>query len=50
MQIEEIEPRTVTYRLTPDREDGEYHSCMWARYIFDCDNGRLNIKIGRAHV
>ena len=44
MQIEEIEPRTVTYRLTPDREDGEYHSCMWARYIFDCDNGRLNIN------
>ena len=44
MQIEKIEPRTITYRLTPDKGDEEYRSCMWARYIFDCDNGRLNIN------
>ncbi len=44
MQIEKIEPRTFTYRLSPDKGDEEYHSCMWARYIFDCDNGRLNIN------
>ncbi len=44
MQIEKIEPRTITYRLSPDKEDKEYYSCMWVRYIFDCDNGRLNIN------
>ncbi len=44
MQIEKIEPRTVTYRLSPDKGDAEYSSCIWARYIFDCDNGRLNIN------
>lgn len=44
MKIEKIEPRTITYRLCPDREDKEYSSCMWARYIFDCDNGILNIN------
>lgn len=44
MKIEKIEPNTITYKLTSDREDKEYYSCMWARYIFDCDNGRLNIN------
>ena len=44
MQIKKIEPRIITYRLSPDKGDEEYHSCMWARYIFDCDNGRLNIN------
>lgn len=44
MEIERIEPKVITYRLTPNRNDEEYHMCMWARYIFDCDNGRLNIN------
>lgn len=44
MEIEKIEPRTYTYRLVPDKNDAEYTSCMWARFIFDCDNGRLNIN------
>lgn len=44
MHVEKIIPRTVTYSLVPDKEDEEYSSCMWARYIFDCDNGRLNIN------
>lgn len=44
MKIEKIEPRTITYRLSPDKGDAEYASCIWARYIFDCDNGRLNIN------
>ena len=35
---------TCTYKLVPDKSDKEYFSCMWARYIFDCDNGRLNIN------
>lgn len=44
MEITRIEPRTYTYRLVPNRDDDEYTSCMWARFIFDCDNGRLNIN------
>lgn len=43
MKITKIKPRTYTYRLIPNKEDEEYASCMWARFIFDCDNGRLNI-------
>lgn len=44
MHVERIIPKTVTYSLVTDKEDEEYSSCMWARYIFDCDNGRLNIN------
>ena len=44
MEITKIEPRTYTYRLAPDKDDEEYASCIWARFIFDCDNGRLNIN------
>lgn len=44
MKIKRIEPRTITYMLTLDKQDKEYMSCVWARYIFDCDNGRLNIN------
>ena len=44
MEITKIEPRTYTYRLVPSKDDEEYCQCMWARFIFDCDNGRLNIN------
>lgn len=44
MEITKIEPRTYTYRLVPNKDDEEYTSCMWARFVFDCDNGRLNIN------
>ena len=44
MEITKIEPRTYTYRLVPNKNDEEYTSCMWARFVFDCDNGRLNIN------
>lgn len=44
MEITKIEPRTYTYRLVPNKDDEEYASCMWARFMFDCDNGRLNIN------
>lgn len=44
MKIEKVNPRVITYKLVPDKGDKEYFSCMWARYIFDCDNGRLNIN------
>lgn len=44
MEITKIEPRTYTYRLVPNKDDEEYTSCLWARFIFDCDNGRLNIN------
>lgn len=44
MKVEKIEPKVITYKLTPSKEDEEYMMCMWARFIFDCDNGRLNIN------
>ena len=44
MKIIKVEPKTYTYRLIPNKEDEEYTSCMWARFIFDCDNRRLNIN------
>lgn len=44
MKIEKINPRVITYKLVPDKTDKEYFSCMWARYVFDCDNGSLNIN------
>lgn len=44
MKVEKIIPRTYTYNLTPDKTDEEYTSCMWARFVFDCDNGTLNIS------
>lgn len=44
MKVKRIEPKVVTYRLTPERDEEIFSSCMWARYIFDCDNGGLNIN------
>lgn len=44
MKIKKVEPRTYTYELYPEKSDKEFSSCMWARFIFDCDNGRLNIN------
>lgn len=44
MQIEKIEPRVITYRLVTDKRDGEYAFCMWSKYIFDCDSGRLTVN------
>lgn len=44
MKVEKIEPKVITYKLTPSKNDEEYMMCMWARFIFDCDNGRLNIN------
>lgn len=43
MEITKIEPRKITYRIIPGKEDEEYGYCMWASFIFDCDNGRLTI-------
>ena len=43
MEITKMEPRLYTYRLVPDKKDPEYASCTWARFGFDCDNGRLDI-------
>ena len=44
MKVERIEPKVITYKVTPSKDDKEYMECMWARFIFDCDNGRLNIN------
>lgn len=44
MQVKKEEPRIITYKLIPDKKDEEYGYCMWSRYIFDCDTGRLAIN------
>ena len=44
MKIEKIQPNVITYALYPSQNDEEYGECMWAKFIFDCDNGQLNIN------
>lgn len=44
MNVEQIKPNVITYRLTSDKNDEEYSLCMWAEFIFDCDAGQLNIN------
>jgi len=43
MQIKRIEPRVITYALEAESYD-EGWQCMWAKFIFDCDSGQLNIN------
>lgn len=43
MIISKEQPKIVTYCLTAETVD-EHHTCMWARFVFDCDNGQLNIN------
>lgn len=44
MKVEKIEPKTVTYKLTPDSDSDEYAFCMWSRFILDYDSWRLTIN------
>lgn len=44
MKIEKIRPNVITYWLTLDETDEEYHRCICAVYTFDCDNGHLSIN------
>lgn len=44
MRVEKVKPNVIIYGLYPNKDDEEYHMCMWARFSFDCDNGRLNIN------
>ncbi len=43
MKIRRIEPRVITYALKTETND-EGWQCMWAKFIFDCDSGQLNIN------
>lgn len=43
MEIKRLEPKIYTYKLIPDKNDEEYSSCAWARFVFDCNNGSLTI-------
>jgi len=44
MKVEKIEPKVITYKLNLDKDDEEYTSCMWARFILDYDTWRLTIN------
>lgn len=44
MKIEKIKPRFITYKMNVDKDDEEYTSCMWARFILDYDTWRLTIN------
>lgn len=43
MKIEKIQPKVITYRVLAETND-EGWQCMWAKFIFDCDSGYLNIN------
>lgn len=43
MIVDKIQPRVITYRLKAETND-EGWQCMWAKFIFDCDSGQLNIN------
>lgn len=43
MLINKIKPKTLTYRLTMEREDTDYYKCMWAEFLLDLDAYRLTI-------
>lgn len=43
MIVEKIQPRVITYRLKAETND-EGWQCMWAKFIFDCDSGQLNVN------
>ena len=43
MQITKIEPKTLTYRLSLDKEDPDYYKCVWAEFLLDLDAYRLTI-------
>lgn len=44
MELKRVTPRVITYAIRMDKNDEEYASCMWAKFIFDCDSGQLNIN------
>ena len=43
MKTELIEPRLVTIKLTQERDDPDYGSCLWARFMFDLDRYSMQI-------
>lgn len=43
MKTEMITPRFVTIKLTQEREDPDYGSCLWARFTLDLDRYSMQI-------
>ena len=43
MHIEKITPRVYRYDIVIDTNDVEYDLCDYARFIFDCEQGCLDI-------
>lgn len=43
MKISKIEPKVITYALNAENDDEKFQ-CMWVRFMFDCDNGQLDIS------
>lgn len=42
-KVKIVKPQTITIHLEPDQTDKEYGRCMWADFILDTDNYRLDI-------
>lgn len=43
MKVSEYKPNVIMYSVIPETKDGR-SDCLWARFIFDCDNFQLNIN------
>lgn len=43
MKTELITPRLVTIKLTQEKDDPDYGSCLWARFMFDLDRYSMQI-------
>lgn len=44
MKIAIIHPNVITYDVRQEKSDKDYGSCLWAKFVFDCDSGQLNIN------
>ena len=44
LKIVIIHPNMITYDVRQEKSDKDYGSCLWAKFVFDCDSGRLNIN------
>ena len=43
MTINEIKPNMLCLEYRQDKEDGDYGSCLWARFVFNLDRYELSI-------
>lgn len=44
MKIKQLEQRIITLEYRQEKEDADYGSCLWARFMFNLDKYELNIN------